>query len=133
MQQSRKDFIKETAASVAGVAGGLSMLSLLAGCKDGKGGKKVKLLSTNGEVVEVDEDSIVHTIPEITQSSHNVREGIPGRKFVMVFDLSKCKGAGKCLSACSKMHYLPPERSYIKLTKMVDADLSAPYWMPSPC
>ena len=31
MQQSRKDFIKETAASVAGVAGGLSMLSLLAG------------------------------------------------------------------------------------------------------
>lgn len=133
MQQSRKDFIKESTATVAGLAGGFSLLSLLPGCSDNKKGKKIKLLSTNGEVVEVDEDSIVRTIPEMRESTHNVREGIPGRKFVMVFDLSKCKGAGKCLSACSKMHYLPPERSYIKLTKMMDADLSSPYWMPSPC
>lgn len=133
MQQSRKDFIKESTATVAGLAGGFSLLSLLAGCSDNKKGKKIKLLSTNGEVVEVDEDSVIRSIPEMTQSSHPVREGIPGRKFVMVFDLAKCKGAGKCLSACSKMHYLPPERSYIKLTKMTDADLSSPYWMPSPC
>lgn len=94
MQQSRKDFIKESTATVAGLAGGFSLLSLLPGCSDNKKRKKIKLLSTNGEVVEVDEDSIVRTIPEMTESTHNVREGIPGRKFVMVFDLSKCKGAG---------------------------------------
>ena len=91
------------------------------------------MLSTDGKIVEVDEDSIQKIIPDILVSEHQVREGIPGKRWVMVFDLAKCKGAGKCLSACSKMHYLPPQRSYIKLLKMQDAELSSPYWMPSPC
>jgi molybdopterin-containing oxidoreductase family iron-sulfur binding subunit len=55
-------------------------------------------------------------------SQHNVREGVPGKKFVMVIDLAKCKNAGKCKSACSKMHYLPVDRSYIKINKMQDSE-----------
>lgn len=133
MQNSRREFLKESAVSATGLAGGLGLLSLLAECNNSKSGKKVKLLSTDGEIVEVDEDVINRTVPDIPKSSHNVRDGIPGKQFVMVFDLSKCKGAGKCLSACSKMHYLPPQKSYITLTKMTDADLSSPYWMPSLC
>ena len=31
------------------------------------------------------------------------------------------------------MHYLPPERSYIKIEKMQEAEKTAPYWMPTPC
>src|SRR5438309_9498912 len=42
----------------------------------------------------------------------SVREGIAGRKFVMVIDLSKCDGCGKCMQACSKMHFVPPERQW---------------------
>jgi len=52
---------------------------------------------------------------------------------VMVIDLSKCKNAGKCRNACSKMHYLPKDRSYIKVNKMQDSEKTAPYWMPTPC
>jgi molybdopterin-containing oxidoreductase family iron-sulfur binding subunit len=66
-------------------------------------------------------------------SDHNVRLGVPGKKFVMVIDLSKCKNAGKCRKACSKMHYLPKDRSYIKVDKMQDSENTAPYWMPTPC
>ncbi|HYJ37182.1 MAG TPA: 4Fe-4S dicluster domain-containing protein, partial [Chitinophagaceae bacterium] len=56
-----------------------------------------------------------------------------GKKFVMVIDLSRCKNAGKCKTACSKMHYLPEDRSYIKINKMQDSEKASPYWMPTPC
>ena len=131
--QGRRDFLKKGILSVTGVAAGTGLISALSGCQNSGNSKKVKLLSTDGKIVEVDEDSIQKIIPDILVSEHQVREGIPGKRWVMVFDLAKCKGAGKCLSACSKMHYLPPQRSYIKLLKMQDAELSSPYWMPSPC
>ena len=131
--RGRREFLMEGILSVTGVATGTGLISALSGCQSSGSNKKVKLLSTEGEIVEVDDDSIQKIIPDIPVSDHPVREGIPGKKWVMVFDLAKCKGAGKCLSACSKMHYLPPQRSYIKLLKMQDAELSSPYWMPSPC
>lgn len=131
---SRRDFLNKSAISVAAVAGGAGLVSILTGCQNTESGEKVKLLSTDGQIVEVDKALINKIVPDIDVSSeHNVREGIPGKKWVMVFDLAKCKGAGKCLSACSKMHYLPPHRSYIQLSKMQDAELSSPYWMPSLC
>ncbi len=131
MKKSRREFLKESAITVTEVAGAsLGLTALLESCSNPDKGKKVKLLSPDGKLVEVNEADMMETVPE---SSHNVRTAIPGKKFVMVFDLSKCKGAGKCMSACSKMHYLPPQRSYIKVTKMQDAKLSSPYWMPNLC
>lgn len=51
----------------------------------------------------------------------------------MVIDLSKCDGCGKCKEACSRMHFLPPGREWIKVYQMKDARQTAPYWFPKPC
>ena len=59
--------------------------------------------------------------------------GIPGKKWVMVVDLAKCKNARKCVDACDKHHNLTPDRPYIKVLEMKDNDKSAPYWMPKKC
>ncbi len=60
-------------------------------------------------------------------------QGVPGRKWVMVIDLAKCDGCGKCISACSKMHFIPPDRQWIKVLRMQEAEKTAPYYFPQPC
>ena len=132
-KRSRRNFFTEGFMAAAALVAGSGLVESLSNCKNSKKGKKVKLLNTQGHIVEIDEDLIDDFIPHFPVSGHNVREGIPGKKWVMVIDLSKCRGAGKCLTGCSKMHYLPPQHSYIKLTKMQDSEISSPYWMPSPC
>jgi molybdopterin-containing oxidoreductase family iron-sulfur binding subunit len=61
------------------------------------------------------------------------REGIPGRKWVMVIDLSKCDGCGSCTKACSKMHFIPPDRQWISVYPMQESEMTAPYFFPKPC
>ena len=63
----------------------------------------------------------------------SVRQGIPGRKWVMVIDLSKCDGCGSCTKACGKMHFIPPERQWIKVLRMQESENTAPYFFPQPC
>ena len=38
----------------------------------------------------------------------------------MVIDLSKCDGCGKCMESCSKMHFIPPDRQYIKVLRLLE-------------
>ena len=61
------------------------------------------------------------------------RMGVPGRKWVMVQDLAKCDGCGKCTVACSRMHHIPPDRQWIPVLVLRDAQLEAPYYFPRPC
>src|SRR5579863_3531294 len=61
------------------------------------------------------------------------RQGIPGKKFIMVIDLAKCDGCGACTVACGKMHFVPPDRQWIKVLRMQDAEYTAPYFFPQPC
>jgi Fe-S-cluster-containing dehydrogenase component len=132
-KKSRRGFLKE---SLAIGAGALAGAELFTSCnKDGieETGEKVKLLSPDGQIIEVDSAYVNLNIPDIPVTDRNVREGVPGKKFVMVIDLSRCKNARKCSEACSKMHYLPKDRSYIKINKMQDSDKAAPYWMPLTC
>lgn len=133
-KQNRRGFLKSAGKVITGsLVGGAALSS----CEDDnlpvESGKTIKLLSPEGEIVEVDQAYINPEIHEIQISDHNVREGVAGRKFVMVIDLSKCKNAGKCREACSKMHYLPKDKSYVKINKMQDAETTSPYWMPTPC
>lgn len=129
---SRRNFLK--AGLITGAAATVSLGSLDLLSKEEppkiKTGKKIRLLSPEGKIVEVDE-SIIN--PSVATAHLNIREGIPGKKFVMVLDLAKCANAGKCKEACSKMHYLPEDRSYIKILKMKDAEVTAPYYMPANC
>lgn len=51
----------------------------------------------------------------------------------MVIDLARCDGCGKCVTACADMHFLPPDREWLRLFKMRDSADAAPYWFPRPC
>ncbi len=96
-------------------------------------GEKVKLLSVNGEVIEVDR-AFLKPVPEIPHlSAKEERQGIPGKKFVMVIDLSKCKNLKKCQEACNHAHYVHPGQSWVKVYSMKDAEHTAPYWQPTTC
>ncbi len=66
-------------------------------------------------------------------SQHEQRVGVPGRKFVMVVDLSRCKNARKCVTACQKWHYRPEETEWLTVKLMKDSDKAAPYWFPKQC
>jgi len=96
-------------------------------------GEKVKLLSVNGEVIEVDK-AYLKPVPEVASLSNaQQRAGIPGKKFVMVIDLARCKNLRKCQDACNHMHQVHTGQSWIKVVGMEDAEHTAPYWQPTTC
>jgi Fe-S-cluster-containing dehydrogenase component len=61
------------------------------------------------------------------------RQGVAGRRWIMVIDLAKCDGCGHCTVACGKMHAIPQDRQYIPVLVMRDAKLESPYYFPRPC
>src|SRR3982751_3879251 len=94
-------------------------------------GEMVKLLSVDGEVIEMDR-AFLKPVPDMPVISNaEERKGIAGKKFVMVIDLSRCKNVGACRSACNHAHQLNPGQNWIKVLEMKDADQSAPYWQPT--
>lgn len=133
-ENSRREFI--TTSIIAG--------AVLAGCgtkspftpEEGTvkpTGDMVKLLSVDGEVIEVDKAFLkpVPAMPLIPNDE--ARVGIQGKKFVMVIDLSRCKNLKKCQSACNHMHHINPGQNWIKLNAMQEADHTAPFWQPTTC
>ena len=131
---SRRDFI------ISGL-----MASVAAGCSDTSpftpgpdqdvqaSGEKVKLLSADGEIIEVDK-AFLKPVPDVSHiTNKEERKGIPGKKFVMVIDLSRCKNLKKCQEACNHMHHLHPGQNWLKVYSMQDAPHTAPYWQPSIC
>lgn len=132
--QSRKEFL----------LAGILATAAMAGCSDKNNpflpqeavalsGKKVKLLSVDGEVMEID-SALLKPVPHMPPLSNiEERKGIAGKKFVMVIDLARCKNLKKCQSACNHMHFVHPVQSWIKVYSMQDADQSAPYWQPTTC
>lgn len=123
---------------------GLLATAAVAGCTDKNNpfsteenvalsGEKVKLLSVNGEVIEIDK-AFLKPIPDLPHLSNSEeRTGIPGKKFVMVIDLSRCKNLRKCQSACNHMHEVHPGQNWIKVLSMQDGEHTAPYWQPTTC
>jgi molybdopterin-containing oxidoreductase family iron-sulfur binding subunit len=96
-------------------------------------GEMVKLLSVDGEVIEVDRAFLkpVPDLPPVSNSEERV--GISGKKFVMVIDLSRCKNAKRCQASCNHAHELHPGQNWIKVYAMQDAEDTAPYWQPTTC
>jgi len=93
-------------------------------------------LTPDHQLVHVHGDgsmTAMHAAPAASVSNAAARAGIPGRKWVMVIDLAKCDGCGACMSACGKMHFIPPDRQWIKVLRMQDAEETAPYFFPQPC
>jgi len=132
---SRRNFLRKVgvgvgAISVTGIAGA----SLLKGNEAAaKSGKKVKLLSPDGKLVEVDQDDIKAADEIVAELKEEARAGLPNRKFAMVIDLARCKNARKCVDACQEGHMLPKDHEWIKLYLLQDDNMTAKYWFPRPC
>jgi molybdopterin-containing oxidoreductase family iron-sulfur binding subunit len=124
---SRRSFLKLGLTAGAGALAGGSVIAGLN--SETKSGEKVKVLTTDGKVVEVDKEDIK---PD-KQVKKEARQGIPGRKFVMVVDLAKCANARKCVEACQEGHHLPKDHEFLKVYLMQDSEKTAPYWFPKPC
>ena len=134
----RRDFLKKSLA-VLGVAAGTavagkglrSAMGQTAPAEAGKG-PVLTAMTSDGRLIQVPETHAkAVSLPVL--SNAEMRQGIPGRKWVMVFDLSTCDGCKKCTEACAKMHFVPPDREWIRVLKMQDAHETTPYFMPKPC
>ncbi len=129
-QSSRRKFLKKVGTvSLAGITGG----SVLAGSISTKSGEKIKLLSPEGKLVEVDKDDIKPVRENAADLKATAKKGLPGRKFVMVIDLAKCKNARKCVEACQEGHMLPKDHEWMKLYLLQDDKKTSRYWFPRPC
>ncbi len=129
---ARRKFLKDLSTGSVLAISGLAYTSI-SSCKQASE-EKTTLMTTDGKLVQVPNSEI----EEMEHLSHGAspkeaRKGIPGKKFVMVVDLAKCKNAKNCIEACDKHHNLTPDRPYIKVLKMQDNEKSAPYWMPKKC
>jgi len=130
---SRRDFLKIGSLAAAATACGSLMCSCGKNQSTLEDSKKVKLLSPEGKIVEVDEKYLREPSTPICVTGKDARKGIPNRKFVMVVDLARCKNLRKCKEACNKNHHTGNEKSYLKVLKMQDNPSSSPYWQPTMC
>src|SRR4051812_10790913 len=113
-ETSRREFL--AAGLLAGLAAGCGKADVFTpnDATVQPSGEKVKLLSVDGEIIEVDK-AFLKPVPELpTVSNALAREGIEGKSFVMVIDLSRCKNLKKCQSACNHMHHIHPGQNWIK-------------------
>ena len=132
----RRKFLKNIVAVGAGALA-VGTGTVLAGQTEpsGKGPKeKIKVLTTEGKVIEVDKPSTDCKIsPCAPAKGEEAREGIPGRSFVMVIDLARCKNARKCIEGCQRGHDLMPDQEWMKVYLMKDNPAGEPYWFPKNC
>ena len=133
-KNTRRDFLRIAGMTAAGT--GLASSGLLGSCTrvDSVTGDKIRLLTSSGELVEVDRSLLTPAeMPSLDENQKRGRSGLPGRKWVMVIDLAKCRNARKCMAACQAHHQLRPEQHHINVLEMKDARYTAPYYMPKPC
>ena len=131
----RRNFLKTLGLAV-GAAGTVTGAGLLSSCStDEESGEKTKVLTQDGKLVEVDAKSLSVASNEdlLDEYQKRGREGIPGKKWVMVIDLANCQNARECMKKCQKAHELRPEQHHINVLEMQDTEDTAPYYMPKPC
>lgn len=132
-ENSRREFLAAGLLATLAVACNSKKSPFQAGNEVMESGEKVKLLSVDGEIIEVDK-AFLKPVPEMPQVTNDqARTGIPGKKFVMVIDLSRCKNLQRCQHACNHAHHLQEGQNWIKVYPMHDAAKEAPYWQPTTC
>jgi molybdopterin-containing oxidoreductase family iron-sulfur binding subunit len=137
-KNSRREFLQNI--GMAGLGSILGGSAIWAGINyDNKKTKKdrVRVLTAQNELVEV-ERSQMKTITKSTQETFTYlqkrgRDGIEGKRWVMVIDLSKCRNARKCMEACQSAHHLRPEQHHINVLKMQETENTPAFYMPKPC
>jgi molybdopterin-containing oxidoreductase family iron-sulfur binding subunit len=125
---SRRNFLKKFGMSI-GAASAVTSLGLLSACATDDD-EMVNLLTTDGQTVQVKKSQLKVNLTEMQERG---REGIAGKKFVMVIDLSKCRNARKCMAACQGAHHLKPEQHHINVLRMENDERTGFYYQPKPC
>lgn len=71
---------------------------------------------------------------ERVAAADDLRDGatLPERRWVMVFDLRRCDGCGKCITACQEMHHLPEDQEWIQVYELTDVT-GGTYFLPVLC
>ncbi len=137
-KKSRREFLQEV--GIVGIGSVIAGSAILAGIHyDNKKtpGQRIKVLTAENELLEIDKNDTTKVkrfkADNLTFLQKQGREGIPGKRWVMVIDLSKCKNARKCMSACQSAHHLRPEQHHINVLKMQEAKTTPPFYMAKPC
>ncbi len=133
MSANRREFLRNGVLALGAAATGAGAASLARAQGGASTGGKVTALTVEGKLVEVDAPEGQTPARALGPGDPELRKGIPGRKFIMVIDLAKCDGCGECINSCSKMHFIPPDRQWIKVLRMQDSENAAPYFFPQPC
>ncbi len=132
---SRRSFLRKMGIGAGAVTlAGIGATSLVKSNESGsQSGTTIKLLTTDGQLVEVDKNDIRPAKELLAEKKSEARAGLPNRKFAMVIDLARCKNARKCVEACQEGHKLPKDHEWMKLYLLQDDEHTAKYWFPRPC
>jgi Fe-S-cluster-containing dehydrogenase component len=132
-ENKRREFLKTL--GIIGAAGASGAMALYFGqqYEKIKTGKKVRLLTVDNKVVEFENGELKEFKGTTEDFIARGREGLPGKSWVMVIDLAKCRNARKCIAACQSAHHLKPEQYHINTLQMQDSEMTSPYFMPKPC
>lgn len=131
--KSRRKFLKTGLTAGLSAAAGLTAGGLLSRQAKGAPTEKIKALTADGKVIEIDRELAEESPVPRTIDREESMKGLPNRKFVMVIDLARCKNARKCVEACQQGHYLAHDQEWMKVYYMKDSPNTSPYWFPRPC
>ena len=131
-KSSRRRFLKD---GLLFGTGALAVSPILNSCAEERTMPQdmVKVLTPDGKVLEVDRANLKEVNGTQLATTKEAIEGLPGRKFVMVIDLAKCKNARKCTEACQESHDLAKDQEWLRIYLLQDNPQTAPYWFPRPC
>lgn len=133
-ETSRREFMKKFGLyGAAAFAGSAAIYSGYKFEKDKGKADKVKVLTEDNRLVEVPRDQIEDPEGNPKALQLRGREGLEGQKWVMIIDLSKCRNARKCVTACQGAHQLRPHEYHINTLVMQESKNTTPYFMPKPC
>jgi Fe-S-cluster-containing dehydrogenase component len=134
LESSRRDFLKKVGiVGAASVAGAAAVYSGYRFEKSKSTGETIKVLTDDNRLVEIPKDQVKDYKPGLEVFQTRGREGIKGKKWVMVIDLSKCRNARKCVNACQSAHHLRPYEYHINTLVMQESANTPAYYQPKPC
>lgn len=134
LESSRRDFLKKVGlVGAASVAGAAAVYSGYQFERKKHSGGTVRVLTDDNRLVEVPVEEVKDIKRELKVLQTQGREGIKGKKWVMVIDLSRCRNARKCVNACQAAHHLRPYEYHINTLEMQESVNTPKFYMPKPC
>jgi Fe-S-cluster-containing dehydrogenase component len=127
----RREFLKRL--GLVGAAVTIGSGAIYSGYKYQQKKDMVTIPNPEGGLQQISKEQLKELKPDNTILAQRGRKGIPGKRWVMVIDLSKCKNARACIKACQSAHDLRPYEYHINTLVMQDKADSEPYFMPKPC